>query len=159
MAHLEQLYQLYQAYEEKAKAVRRKASRFAGAFGLGDDPRKHECHEDFFEDVGCWVQEFLEENPDSGEIVQAVCWILKAADAHRDTDVYWMMYAAQGHVKELIPRMPRETCRKLLDWYEDAYPALDRLPAQQEIVRQMRRHCGAENRKSSGLFGFLNRKK
>jgi len=152
MAHLEQLYQLYQAYEEKAKAVRRKASRFAGAFGLGDDPRKHECHEDFFEDVGCWVQEFLEENPDSGEIVQAVCWILKAADAHRDTDVYWPMYAAQGHAGALIPHMPREDSAQLLQWYEQAYPKEDRLPAQQEVCRLLRKQSGVQE--SSGRRGF-----
>jgi len=159
MTPLEELRQIYEKYDQKAGKVRAKASRFSGVLGLGDDPRKHECHEDFFDDVGRWVEAFLETQPAEQEVSSVVQWILEAADANRDTDVYWMMYAAQGHVKELIPRMPRETCRKLLDWYEDAYPALDRLPAQQEIVRQMRRHCGAENRKSSGLFGFLNRKK
>lgn len=159
MTALEELHRIYEEYDKKARKVRSKASRFAGAFSLGDDPRKHECHEDFFDDVGRWVEAFLKTQPAEQEVASVVQWILEAADANRDTDVYWMMYAAQGHVKELIPRMSREDCSKLLTWYEDTYPAVDRLPAQREIVRRMHRYCGAENRKSSGLFGFLNRKK
>ena len=142
MAQLERLYQLYNAYEEKAKEVRRKASRYAGAFGLGDDPRKHECHEDFFDDVGRWVQDFLNENPSAGEITQAACWILKAADAHRDTDVYWLMYAAQSHAGSLIPHMSREESLQLLQWYDGAYPKGERLPAQQEVYRILRKQSG-----------------
>ena len=159
MTPLEELRQIYEEYDQKARKVRSKASRFAGAFNLGDDPRKHGCHEDFYDNVGQWVDTFLKTRPTEQEVLSAVHWILEAADANRDTDVYWMMYAAQSHVKALIPRIPREACRKLLEWYEETYPALDRLPAQQEIVRQMRKHCGAADRKNGGLFGFLRRTK
>lgn len=154
MTQLEQLYRLYDAYEEKAKEVRSKASRFAGVFGMGDDPRKHSCHEEFYEDVGRWVQDFLNEDPASEEIIQAVSWILKGADARRNSDVYWMMYVAQGHTKSLIPRMSREACVPLLQWYEQAYPEDDRLPVQQEVYGLLQKQSGAQ--KGSGRRGFWN---
>lgn len=158
MKQLEELYHLYAAYEEKAKSVRRRASRYAGIFGLGDDPRKHECHEVFFEDVARWVQTFLAENPSQQEILQAVSWILKAADSHRNTDIYGYLYAAQGHVREMIPRLTQEDSLALLKWYEAAYPEEDRLVVQLEVYRLLQKQAGICPDGRSWLPGFFRRK-
>lgn len=158
MKQLEELYHLYGVYEEKAKSVRRRASRYAGIFGLGDDPRKHECHEIFYEDVGRWVQDFLSENPSQEEIAQAVSWILKAADAHRDSDIYGYLYAAQGHVRGIISRLAQEDSLGLLKQYDAAYPEEDRLVVQQEVYRLLQKQAGVCPDIRSRLSGFFRRK-
>lgn len=145
MEKLEQLYHLYDAYLEKAKEVRKQASRFAGAFGLGDDPRNHGCHEAFYDAVGLWCREFGGEGPDARQMAQAVSWILMAAKDHRNTDVYGYLYAAQGHVRELIPRLSREDSLKLLEQYDAAYPEDQRLPVQLEVYRLLKKQAGAGN--------------
>lgn len=157
MTQLEQLYQLYDAYEKKAKDVRSKASRFAGAFGLGDDPRNHGCHEAFFEDVAQWTQDFMKSSPSKEEMVQAVSWILKAADAHRDTDMYGYLYAAQGHTRAVIPHLPREESLELLQWYDRTYPVGDRMPAQQEVCRLLQCQAGVKPAPRIGLRNLFRR--
>ena len=44
MTELEQLEQIYREYEEKLSQAVAKAPVFAGAFGMGDDPRKDACN-------------------------------------------------------------------------------------------------------------------
>ena len=155
MTQLEQLYALYGAYEEKAKQVRSRASRFAGAFGLGDDPRKHGCHEQFFEDVGRWSRDFLICEPEPQALLRAVRWILEAADRHRNTDMFGYLYAAQTHTLELIPRLSREESKELLIWYEKTYPEEERLPVQQEICRLLRQQSGLRSGARQGLRSFF----
>ena len=159
MTQLEQLYALYGAYEEKAKQVRSRASRFAGAFGLGDDPRKHGCHEQFFEDVGRWSRGFLACEPEPQTLLQAVWWILEAADRHRNTDMFGYLYAAQAHTRELIPRLPRAESGELLIWYEKTYPEGERLPVQQQVCRLLRQQAGLSSWSQGGLRGFFQRRR
>ena len=47
MTDLEQLEQIYREYEEKLSQATANASVFAGAFGMGDDPRKDACNQIF----------------------------------------------------------------------------------------------------------------
>lgn len=157
MSQLDRLYQLYDTYEKKAKDVRSRASRFAGAFGLGDDPRNHGCHEAFYEDVARWTQDFIKDSPSQSEMAQAVCWILKAADAHRNTDIYGYLYAAQGHTKGLIPYLPQDDSLALLQWYDQAYSAGDRLPVQQEVYRLLQQQAGVKPASGNRLRNLFRR--
>lgn len=146
MATMEELKRLYQAYDRKVQDVKSKTSGFAGAFNMGDDPRRHSCHEEFYEAVGAWVESFLEEDPTAQQAAEALQWLLEAAAENRGRDVYWYMYAAQSHGKGLIPLVSRETCESLMQWYDRTYPALDRLPAQQEIFKLLRKGTGREEK-------------
>lgn len=159
MTTLETLEKLYRDYCEKAEQVRRKASRFAGAFNMGDDPRRHSCHEQFYEDVAHWTTGFLAEDPTAEQAEAAVRWILESAAAHRDEDVYWYMYAAQGHTKNLIPRMEARACAELAAWYDETYPVLDRMPAQQEVYRLLKKQAGKDRQNSGVKFSFFRRGK
>ena len=159
MTSLETLEKLYQDYCEKAEQVRQKASRFAGAFNMGDDPRRHSCHEQFYEDVARWVTAFAAEDPTPEQAEAAVRRILESAAEHRDEDVYWYMYAAQGHAKNLIPRMGAETCGRLAAWYDETYPVLDRMPAQQEVYRLLKKKSGKDKPNSAVKFSFFRRGK
>lgn len=139
MASFEELKILYQRYLEKATEVRRKASAFAGAFNLGDDPRRHGCHDLFYEGVEQWVREFLQESPTPQQAAEVVDFVLRAADAHRDTDAYWYFFAVHGHIRPLIPLLSREDCKRLLDLYDELHPKRERLPLQQEVYKLLKK--------------------
>lgn len=159
MATLEQLYNLFETYKQKAKTVRSKASRFAGAFSLGDDPRLHGCHEQFYEDVGLWAEEFVKGNPSPEEISEAAHWLLETAPKYRDEDVYWYLYAIHAHAKMLIPLLTEQDCRQLRKMYDDTYPVLDRLPTQKEVYQLLKRHSGGEPESNARKFPFFWGKK
>ena len=158
MDWLEQLQHLYTVYEETAKGVRSKASRYAGAFGLGEDPRKHGCHERFFEDVGQWTRKFIDSDPSTEDVVRAVWWMLKAADGRRNTDVFGYLYALHGYVKDMIPLLPQEESLVLLQWYDKTYPERERLPVHQEVYRLLQQRSGIKPVVRRGLFGIFRRK-
>lgn len=159
MSRLEELRDLYDAYEKKAANVHKNAPRYAGIFGLGNDPRNHACHEMFYEDVGTWVQNFLKEKPSHQETAQAVRWILEAAVLCRNPDICGYFYAAQGHSVMLIPSLSQEESRELLKWYGQAYPEKDRMPVQQEIFGLLQKQAGEyAAQKHSGLWSLFRRK-
>ena len=136
---LQQLKERYTRYEETVKKVRENAPAAAGLFGLGDDPRKHPCHGEFYEDVGRWTADFLATGPDAQMAHQAVSWIIRAAAEHRDQEVYWFMYAAHGHCRDLIPLLSRTDCAELVRFYDDHYPRRDRMPVQKEIYKLLKK--------------------
>lgn len=125
----------FQQYFETARDVRRKAPVFAGLFGLGSDPKKHPCHEEFLKDVGDLVAEFAATQPQEYQVVSVMKWLLEIAGEYEHDDVVWYLYALQGHVKPLIPLLTEEMAQRLADWYNTLYPRRKRLPLQDDIYR------------------------
>lgn len=142
---LEQLKARYERYCREYDEVLRKKSPADGLFGFGNDPKKHHCHDSFYEDVAAWVREFEANDPAAPEAEAAVDYILRAPERHRDGEVFWYMYAAQKHAAELIARMGPAACGELAAWYNEAYPRLDRMPVQKDIYKRLRK--GAKARK------------
>ena len=137
-----QLTEIYEKYLQKAAQVRSKASPFAGIFGLGDDPRKHPCHEMFYETLQDWVKEFQESQPDGAENLKVVRYILEAPLSHEDNkDVYWFLYAAHGLTLELIPRLAAADCKALFQWYDKSFPKRNRFPVQQQVWKLLKDKC------------------
>ena len=134
---MDRLQAIYADYFKKAADARSKASPFAGVWGMGDDPRKDHCHDAFYEAVGAWVQGFDSQDPEA--VLEAVRYILEAADSHRDEDVYWYLYAAQGLVMPLISRIRAEDCKALAQWYDKRYPKRHRLPVQQSLFKALKK--------------------
>lgn len=136
---MNELKELYARYYEKAAKVRKKAPPFAGLWGFGDDPRKHPCHEAFYEAVEAWVKDFLAAQPDAAQTLAAVKYILGEALAHEDhKDVYWFLYAAHGLTLDLIPRLEQADCRELFVWYDASYPRRVRFPVQQQVWKLLK---------------------
>ena len=103
MADFQQLEAIYGEYEQRYAQAQKQAGLFAGAFHMGDDPRKDVCNQVFYEALGQWIRDFLDDGPGTEEAEKAAGWILNYPGLHRDSGTYWMAYAAQGHVRELIP--------------------------------------------------------
>ena len=128
------LLEIYQNYLEKAVKVRKKASLFAGIFGMGDDPRKHPCHEAFYEAVEEWAEAF--DPTDPVETLKAVQYIFQAPLAHEDNqDVYWFLFAAHTLTMPLIPALDSQDRQALAEWYKKAYPKRVRFPAQEQVLK------------------------
>ena len=150
MAATEELNVLYQTYEKKLEQVIKQASATAGLLGFGEDPRDHSCHDVFYEEVQAWTEEFLESNPAQPEIVAAARWMLEMAYHHRQDPTYWYLYAIHAHAKCLIPHLPNEECARLCAFYDDAYPAVDRMPVQRQVYKMLVQYGGV--RKTPGTL-------
>ena len=137
---MQDLKNRYELYLREAEKARQRAGLCDGLFGMGNDPRKASCHQDFYEYVGQWVDAFLKMKLDPESCAEAVEWILKIADAHRaQKDVFGYLYAAQGHALPLIARMDRNIAGELLSWYDRSYPKRDRMPVQDRVYKALKK--------------------
>jgi len=139
MDMLQQLKERYRKYEEQARKAVEDAPRFAGFWGMGDDPRRHHCHDMFYEDVQQWVLDFLNTQPDGEMVLEASKFILGYADECREMDTFWYAFAAQSHVIPMFAWMNKAQCKELADWYDTKYTKLERLPAQRDMYKKLRK--------------------
>ena len=152
MTALESLQSIYDKYEQKLAKAIRKASAFAGAFNMGDDPRKDACNEVFYEEAAQWAADFLTEDHDQAETAEAVRWILEYPAKHRQADTYWYTYAAQKHAAGLIPKLSREDASQIRQMFLDSYEKKDMLPVQNEILALLTRQAGQQEEKKEKLL-------
>lgn len=136
---LTRLREIFTRYDEAAKAVRRESRGLAGIWGMGEDPRSHHCHDQFYQEVDAWVTEFLYTQPDAAAAAEAVRIILAAADERRDRESYWYSFAAQSHVVPMIPWLTAADAGAIADWYDTVYTKLERLPAQRNMYKALRK--------------------
>ena len=149
---LSQLIAYYDEYEKELEELHRKAPATAGLLGMGGHPRDDRCNEIFYYNVEKWTNEFLKGNPGQAEADQVAEWILKLAHVHRQDHTYWFCYALQAHAKKLIPLMSREKVQQLQEWYNEAYPKVDRMPLQVEIYKLLLKHSGKAGSKGFAWF-------
>lgn len=136
---LNTLHQLYDDYENEVQQVRKKASAFAGIFGMGDDPRKHPCHEKFYEDVDKWLEEFLNTQPASGQVAQVASFMLERPVQSRGQECYWFMYACIGYLPKLVPLMQKADCAALAELMAKRYPRRERMPVQSQVLKLLQK--------------------
>lgn len=137
MTPSEELRQIYVAYDEKLAKVKAKASAFAGAFNMGDDPRKDSCHQVFYDTLEEWVDAYAETAPQPAAAAEAVTVILDAAGLRRSDDTYWYTYAAQKHACKLIPFLTPEDALTIRERFAEQYPKLDWTPVQKEVLKAL----------------------
>ena len=139
---LSDLQTIYTEYAQALGQAHKKSSIFAGLFGQGsfDDPRSAPCNKEFYEKAGAWVADFVSSNPEEPEVYRVSQYMLQAAKASEKKPTYWYHLVAQGHVKELIPRLSREHCRELAEQYIKWYPKRQQLQLQQEVYELLRQN-------------------
>ena len=136
---MEKLQEIYSEYIQTVAQVYREAKPMDGLFGWGDDPRKDPCHMHFYEGVEKWAEDFLKTDPDAEETFRAVRFILEAPKEHREEKSYWFLFAAQGLTRKMIPRLTKEACNFLRSYYDENYPKRDRMPAQNEVYKLLKK--------------------
>ena len=139
---LQQLQDLYRRYDEEATKVRQKSSPADGLFGFGNDPKNHRCHEQFYENVGDWVQAFLAREPDPEQSLAAARFLLSAPLDCSSKESYRMMYAAQGWCRELVKYLDAAGCAELRDLFDARYPRRDRMPVQEALYKSLKKGAG-----------------
>ena len=132
---LNELKTIYQDYNEKAMEVRRKAPIFAGWLGLGSDPRKHPCHEEFYDATIRWTENFVAGQPSQEAVMEVASFVLETPVKFRDYDAYWFMFVAIGNIRPLVPLMAKEDCKALVKRFDELYKKHDRLPLQRETYK------------------------
>lgn len=132
-----ELMEIYARYFENAAKVRAKASPLAGIWGMGNDPRNDRCHDEFYEAVESWVGLF---DGDAAAAREAVRFILGAAlEYKQNKDVYWYLFAAHKLTLSLISRLEPTDGKTLFAWYDQSFPKKERLPAQQQVWKALKR--------------------
>ena len=142
MAELQQLEQIYEEYEAKLETAERQAGLFAGAFNMGDDPRKDACNQNFYDKLGNWVMEFKDAGATPQEAAQGVDFILEYPFRHRESGTYWMTYAAQQHAMALIPLLEQQEAGALAGRFAKLYPKKERLPVQRRLLEALEEQAG-----------------
>lgn len=137
MTPMEELQLIYDQYDEKLAKVKAAASAFAGAFNMGDDPRKDACHQVFYEKVEAWTDAFAASAPDEKTAAAAAGLILEAAAIRKNDDTYWYAYAAQKHACKLIPMLAPADALEIRTRFLAQYPKLDWSPVQQEVIKAL----------------------
>lgn len=126
MDRLDQLNTLYDHYRTELAKVK-KAAGHGGFMGLGMDPRKHPCNQEFYEAVEAWVRQFLAQSPTHEAIFAATEYILHAPVGQEQELTYGYLFAAQVHCCLLIPYLTAEERQTLWTWYDGAFPEQVRL--------------------------------
>lgn len=130
---------MYEAYIAKSLDVRKKAPLFAGILGLGSDPRKHPCHEEFYEAALTWTEKFVESQPSAEAAMEAASYILEAPEPERERDAFWFLWVAVGNIRSLIPFLTQEDCKVLMDRFDQLYKKRDRMPVQAETYKMLKK--------------------
>ena len=136
---MEQLKACYAAYLAAAEKADKNKSQWNGAFGIGSSTKDHPCHDDFYEAMGVWCEEFLKKNPSQGEAEEAVRYILETSESYRGKLTYWYMYAAHGFTRPIIPLVSPQFAAHMRVWYNERNPRPDRMPVQREVFKLLKK--------------------
>ena len=134
---LNELKALYENYAKESHEVRKKAPVFAGWLGLGSDPRKHPCHEAFYDATIAWTERFVATQPSAEAAMEVALFELETPPVYRDYDAYWFMFVAVGNIRSLIPLLTKEDCKALVKRFDELYRKQDRMPLQVETYKKL----------------------
>ncbi len=137
---IQELNDCYQQYLALTCTLQAESNPTDGLFGFGNDPKNHPGHEAFYQKVGLLIQEFLSSSPTS-EQAEAVAHLLVCTAAQQRSNrlAYWFLYAAQGHVRPVLPLLTPSAAATLVEFYNRHYPRVDRYPVQKEVFRLLKR--------------------
>lgn len=136
---MEQLQKLYQDYHQQVIDLRQKAHFFDGVMGLGDDPKKHPCHEAFYQAVQDWTATFVAGSPTPTDAYAAASFLLETPAHNREGESYWFMYASMVFIEPLIPYLNKEDCKALTARMNFLFPRYDRMPAHQALYKKLQK--------------------
>lgn len=133
------LQEIYTNYDETLTKVRKSTKLFDGFLGLGKDPRKDPCHQVFYDAVGAWVEEFIAAGHTQEEVLAVAMFLVEEPVRFYSKECYWFMFAAQGHMKPLIPLLNKENCKAVGDRISGLYKKYERMPLQNDLLKMLKK--------------------
>lgn len=82
-----------------------------------------------------WVKNFAKTQPSQQELLEALEYILYAAEGYEEKAPFWYLTAVQQHTKPLIALLNDSSREILLTSFEKHCPAGRRLPMQKELYQ------------------------
>ncbi len=112
-----------------------------GLFGMPDPARNSPVHMDYYNAVEAAVTEYLSGSPEPETTDDAVRFLLTASEEIPCSSLAaWMLIAIQNHALQMIPLMSDEKRAEMFNWFNKHVPRLQRLPAQQKIIKALKKH-------------------
>lgn len=131
---------LYAQYLEQAVNAEQNRRLTDGMFGFGKKPADDPCHTQFIEALQQILQEYAQNEPDAAELREILAWIFRMPTEHREPkSAYWMLLAAHGTVRGLIPKLKPDDAVALTKEYAKLYRKWERLPVQDEIYKALQK--------------------
>lgn len=139
----ERMQLAYESYFDAAQQVLQNARISDGLFGMGDDPKKHPCHQVFYDSLSQTLEQANGEALTAEEAGEIVASLLHAEAQHPEQPdmVRWMLSAVQGLALPFIPKMTGADAAPLLRWYRRYYPFLERFPMQKKVIAALKKAC------------------
>ncbi len=133
----------YLAYREKVAEVERSSKPTAGLLGLGGGVKDDPCHDIFAEDLRVLLAGFAAAEPDSAAVSRVLRFMFREPlENPEPLCVYWMLLAVQGLAQDLVELLTPEDAAALAAEYKRDYPRRKRFPAQEQLLKKLKRRAG-----------------
>lgn len=151
---IETISSVYEAYFEDIQQLRASLKPTDGLLGFGKNPASDPCHGVFAEGLEKALTELVRLRPGEETAAEVLRYIFTAPRAHEEDKLsYWMLIAVHGMAGELVSFLSPTAAAELLGLYERQYPKYTLLPAQQQVLKNLRARAGINERpRKRGLF-------
>ena len=131
---------IYADYLAAAKLAEEKQKPTDGIFGMGKKAADDPCHTAFIDTLKTALDEIAQQKPDSGTVREILSYICRMPlEYPSPVSIYWMLIAAQGLTKDLIPFLSQTDAAALADEFGKQYGRWERLPVQKELFRALQK--------------------
>ena len=135
---------LYAQYLEQAVEAEQNRRLTDGMFGFGKKPADDPCHTQFIEALQQTLQAYAQSESEPTELKELLSMIFRMPTEHREPkSAYWMLLAAHGTVRELIPKLTPDDAAALTKEYAKLYRKWERLPVQDEVYKALQKAAKA----------------
>ena len=133
----------YLAYREKVEEVERSSKPAAGLLGLKGGVKDDPCHDAFAEDLRVLLADFAAAEPDSAAVSRVLRFMFRyPLENPKPSCAYWMLLAVQTLAQDLIELLTPEDAAALAAEYKRDYPRRMRFPAQEQLLKKLKRRAG-----------------
>ena len=142
--HIAALEQAFAAYRQDLEESEKKHRLTDGLFGFGSSLKDDPCHERLDRRVEKTVARMASCSP-SPESAECALQMLLLRDRRESwpLSAEWMLCAIERHSIPLIPFLSPEKAAVLMKEYAARYKPWDRLPAQKQVLRELKRRASA----------------
>ena len=139
MTYLEEFQEIMTEYDAAVDEVQKNRRGFDGFMGLGHHPGNAACHEIMDKKVAELCGRAAAEGTSAEAAVLTEAVLKKENSWEGPEFARLMLKAIQRHALPVIPRLGPEDRKNLEEWYNRIYPRRQRLPAQEDVLKALKK--------------------